>query len=156
MGYLSSWILFGMLVYLGDSALHAAVARSDWLAERSWTFSAAALFLAGFYQFTPLKYHCLDKCRSPFSFITDHWRGRGERAQAFLLGIHHGRFCLGCCWTLMLLMFAVGVGSFGWMLALGVVMAAEKNLVWGRRLSAPLGGLLIGSGLAAAIAGGIQ
>ena len=58
--------------------------------------TAAALLLAGIYQFTPLKYHCLDKCRSPFSFITEHWRGRSERAQAFLLGIHHGRFCLGC------------------------------------------------------------
>jgi predicted metal-binding membrane protein len=33
----------------------------------------------------------------------------------------------------------VGVGSLGWMLLLGAVMAAEKNLPWGRRLSAPLG-----------------
>src|SRR5712692_7623823 len=51
-GYLSTWILFGMLVYLGDSGLHAAVARSAWLADHAWTFTAAALLLAGLYQFT--------------------------------------------------------------------------------------------------------
>jgi predicted metal-binding membrane protein len=146
-GYLSIWTGFGMLVYLGDSALHALVARYAWPADHAWMFTAAALLLAGLYQFTPLKYHCLDKCRSPFSFITEHWRGRGERGQAFLLGIHHGLFCVGCCWTLMLLMFAVGVGNFGWMLVLGALMAIEKNLSWGRRMSAPLGVVLVGWGV---------
>jgi predicted metal-binding membrane protein len=53
------------------------------------------------------------------------------------------RDAVGCCWALMLLMFAVGTGSVGWMLALAAAMAAEKNFSWGRRLSAPLGiGLL--------------
>ena len=43
----------------------------------------------------------------------------------------------------MLLMFVVGTGSVGWMLALGAVMAVEKNAPWGRRLSYPLGGVLL-------------
>ena len=47
-------------------------------------------------------------------------------------------------WALMLLMFVVRMGNVGWMLAIGAVMAAEKNLSWGRRLSAPLGIALIG------------
>jgi predicted metal-binding membrane protein len=55
------------------------------------------------------------------------------------LGAHHGLYCVGCCWALMLPMFAVGMGSVGWMLLLGAVMAVEKNLPCGRRLSAPLG-----------------
>jgi predicted metal-binding membrane protein len=59
----------------------------------------------------------------------------------------HGIFCIGCCWSLMLLMFVVGVGNIGWMLALGIVMAVEKNMPWGRRLSAPLGVILLGWGL---------
>jgi predicted metal-binding membrane protein len=147
-GYLSVWILFGMLIYVGDSVVHEAVARSAWLAAHAWALGAVTLLLAGAYQFTPLKYHCLEKCRSPFSFITQHWRGRAEAAQAFTLGVHHGVFCVGCCWTLMLLMFAVGVGNFGWMLVLGAVMASEKNLSWGRRLSAPLGVVLLAWGLA--------
>jgi predicted metal-binding membrane protein len=48
----------------------------------------------------------------------------------------------------MLLMFAVGVGNFGWMLILGALMAIEKNLPWGRRISALLGVLLLCWGLA--------
>ncbi len=147
-GYLSIWIAFGMLIYLSDSVLHEAVGRSVWLAEHVGALGALTVLLAGVYQFTPLKYHCLEKCRSPFSFITQHWRGRHEAGQAFMLGIHHGLFCVGCCWTLMLLMFAVGVGNFGWMLTLGAVMAIEKNMPWGRRLSAPLGVVLLAWGLA--------
>ncbi len=104
------------------------------------------LILAGVYQFTPLKYYCLDKCRSPMSFILGHWHGYAEAQQAFALGAHHGLFCVGCCWSLMLLMFAVGVGSLGWMLVLSVVMAIEKNMPWGRRLSVPLGVALLAWG----------
>jgi predicted metal-binding membrane protein len=73
-----------------------------------------------------------------------HWRGGQEKAQAFRLGAHHGLFCLGCCWSLMLVMFAVGLGNLGWMLALAAVMGVEKNMPWGRRLSAPLGVFLLG------------
>jgi predicted metal-binding membrane protein len=142
-GYLGVWTLCGGLIHLGDERLHALVHNLPWLAERSWLIGAATLLVAGAYQFTPLKYRCLDRCRSPLSFITEHWRGRQERLQALWLGAHHGLFCVGCCWSLMLLMFAVGVGNLAWMLTLGVIMAAEKNLSWGRRLSAPLGAALL-------------
>jgi predicted metal-binding membrane protein len=53
--------------------------------------------------------------------------------------MHHGVFCVGCCWAIMLLMFVVGTGNVGWMLALGAVMGIEKNATWGRKLSLPLG-----------------
>jgi predicted metal-binding membrane protein len=148
-GYLAVWTLFGVLVYCGDWILHGAVERSTWMEANVVPFiGAGTLVLAGLYQFTPLKYHCLEKCRSPLSFVTEHWRGSRERSQSFLLGAHHGLFCVGCCWSLMLLMFAVGLGSLGWMLMLGVVMAVEKNVSWGRKISAPLGVVLLGWGLA--------
>lgn len=150
-GYLAIWSLFGFLALVGDSAIHAAVEQVSWLDENSWVLGAGVLFTAGVYQFTPLKYVCLDKCRSPLSFITEHWHGTGERTEAFKLGVHHGLFCLGCCWSLMLLMFVVGMGSVGWMLVLGAVMAVERNMPWGRRLSAPLGVLLIASAVAVAM-----
>ena len=66
--------------------------------------------------------------------------------QALLLGVRHGAYCVGCCWALMLLMFAVGTGNVGWMLALGAVMAIEKNMPWGQKLSSPLGVALLGWG----------
>jgi predicted metal-binding membrane protein len=147
-GYLAVWTLFGVLVYCADWILHGAVEQSTWLEANVVPFiGAGTLLMAGLYQFTPLKYHCLEKCRSPLSFVTEHWRGRHERSRSFLLGAHHGLFCVGCCWTLMVLMFAVGAGSLGWMLMLGAVMAVEKNMPWGRRISAPLGVLLLGCGL---------
>lgn len=145
-GYLGIWTLFGGVVYLSDAILHGLVHRFRWLEANAWTLAASTFVLAGVYQFTSLKYQCLDKCRSPLSFVTEHWRGRQEKAQALRLGVHHGLFCVGCCWSLMLLMFAVGSSSLGWMLVLGVVMAVEKNLPWGKRISAPLGVLLIGWG----------
>jgi predicted metal-binding membrane protein len=151
-GYLSMWIVFGVAVHVGDGLLHAAVAQSAWLEAHAWAVGAGLLVLAGLYQFTPLKYACLDQCRSPLSFLTEHWRGRHAGTQAFRLGVHHGLFCIGCCWSLMLLMFAVGMGNLGWMLVLGAVMAIEKNLPWGRRISAPLGVGLLCSGLALGLA----
>jgi predicted metal-binding membrane protein len=138
-GYLGVWTLFGGLLHWADQRLHQAVHALPWLEDRAWAIGAATLLVAGAYQFTPLKHHCLAKCRSPLSFVMAHWRGRRERLHALWLGVHHGLFCIGCCWSLMLLMFAVGIGNLGWMLALSAVMAAEKNLSWGRRLSAPLG-----------------
>jgi predicted metal-binding membrane protein len=108
---------------------------------------AGPLLVAGAFQFSRLKYRCLDKCRAPLSFVVQHWRGGDSRAQALVLGAHHGIFCVGCCWALMLLMFAVGSGNLGWMLALGAVMAIEKNVPWGWKLSKPLGTALIAWGV---------
>lgn len=147
-GYLAVWTAFGLAVHVGDAGIHALVNRSLWLAERSWMIAAATLVVAGLYQFSPLKYRCMEQCQAPLSFILSRWRGRADSRQALRLGLDHGLFCLGCCWALMLLMFAVGEGNFGWMLVLGAVMATEKNLPGGQRLSAPLGVILVGWGAA--------
>ena len=138
-GYVVVWSLFGLAAHVADAGLHATVQQWHWLDDNSQLIAGATVLLAGAYQFSPLKYQCLDKCRSPFSFITEHWHGGGERLSALKLGMHHGVFCVGCCWSLMLVMFAFGVGNVAWMLALGAVMAVEKNASWGRRISAPLG-----------------
>jgi predicted metal-binding membrane protein len=53
----------------------------------------------------------------------------------------------------MLLMFAIGVGNLAWMFGLGVVMAIEKNVRWGRALSAPLGAWLILCGVGVILLG---
>ena len=143
LGYLAAWMAFGLLAHGLDFALHELAAGSLWLTLNGWALGALVLALAGAFQFSALKYRCLDKCRTPLSFVMQRWRGKAERRHAFMLGVEHGLFCVGCCWALMLLMFVVGTGSVGWMLVLGAVMAAEKNLSWGRRLSTPLGVLLI-------------
>jgi predicted metal-binding membrane protein len=142
-GYCLVWVVFGTLAHLGDLAVHTAVARSPWLEDHAWLLTAGAFLAAGIYQFSPLKSFCLKQCRSPYQFIVGHWHGLTPRLDALRLGAHHGLFCVGCCWALMLLMFAVGVGNLAWMLGLGAIMAVEKNTAWGRRLSSPLGVLLL-------------
>lgn len=146
-GYLLTWTVFGVLVYLGSLLLQWLAGASPFLTAHQWIGPPALLLVAGIFQFTPLKYRCLDKCRSPLSFVMGHWQGRRYRWQAFRLGVDHGAFCVGCCWALMLLMFVVGVGSLVWMMVLALVMAIEKNMPWGRRLSMPLGILLVGWGV---------
>jgi predicted metal-binding membrane protein len=142
-GYVSIWMAFGALVHLADMGLHALFAGNAFLTFRGWIVSVIVLGVAGAFQFTTLKYHCLDKCRTPFSFVNEHWQGAAVRRHSFMLGIHHGIFCVGCCWAIMLLMFIVGTGSVGWMLTIGALMAIEKNARWGQRLSAPLGTSLL-------------
>jgi predicted metal-binding membrane protein len=142
-GYLLAWSGFGIAAYLLDWSLHLELDGWVWLAQRPWIPGALVLAVAGVFQFSRLKYHCLEKCRTPLGFVTSHWHGPRPQREAFTLGLAHGMFCVGCCWALMLLMFLVGMGNTAWMLLLGLVMAVEKNHWWGRRLSAPLGGALI-------------
>ena len=146
--YLLTWAVFGAVVYLAYLLLQHLMTSSAWLERHAWAGTPTLLLLAGAFQFSSLKYRCLDKCRSPLSFVLSHWQGRRQRWQAFRLGVEHGLFCVGCCWALMLLMFVVGVGSsLAWMFVLAVIMGVEKNVSWGRRMSAPLGVILIAWGV---------
>jgi predicted metal-binding membrane protein len=150
-GYLAVWGAFGLLAHALDHLLHAVAAESAWLTMNGWIAGAGVLALAGAFQFSALKYHCLDKCRTPLSFVMEHWRGYAQQWHALKLGLRHGAFCVGCCWAIMLVMFVVGTGSVGWMLALGAVMAIEKNMPWGRTLSPWLGAGLLGWGAMIAV-----
>ncbi len=132
-GYLLVWAAFGFAAHLLDTALHLIIRQSTWLEVNGWVLGAIVLATAGAFQFTRLKYRCLDRCRTPFSFITQYWRGRRPKWNAFVLGWHHGAFCVGCCWAIMLLMFVVGTGNVGYMLVLGA-----RSWRWKRTL---LGGV---------------
>ncbi len=151
-GYLVTWSIVGLLLHSADRLIHLAVESIGVLGSHPGLIAAGTVLVAGLYQFAPLKYRCLEECRSPLGFILNRWRGTSERREAFMMGVRHGLFCVGCCWSLMLLMFAVGVGSLVWMFALGLVMAIEKNATWGRGLSRPLGIVLIGAGTTLSIA----
>jgi predicted metal-binding membrane protein len=142
-GYLLVWGAFGLGAWLADRGIHAAVDAVPWLAAHPQLIIAATLLGAGLWQFSPLRDRCLDECRSPLGFVLNRWRGVSERREALLMGIAHGAFCVGCCWSLMLVMFGVGISSLTAMLVLGGVTAIEKNLPQGRRLSRPLGVMLV-------------
>jgi predicted metal-binding membrane protein len=139
--YFAVWTAFAAVALANDAGLHWLVDHWGWLDERQWLIGGTVLVLAGAFQFSPLKDHCLDACRNPMSFLWHHY-GQGMRA-AWSLGIQHGLFCVGCCWALMLLMFAVGVGSVSWMAWLTAVMIVEKTMPWGRRLVPGVGVTLL-------------
>jgi len=141
-GYLGVWLLFGIAARGLDLAAHG-LAGGAALAPHAWLLGAAVIALAGLFELSPLKHLCLDKCRTPMSFVIQHWRGTAHRRRALLLGVHHGAFCVGCCWAIMLMMLVVGMGNVGLMLMLGAIMAIEKNVTWGARMSAPLGAALL-------------
>ena len=151
-GYLSVWIAAGAIAFVLATLFRRLAAGSLWLEVNPWALGSAAFIVAGAFQFSSLKYACLDRCRSPFSFLAEHWSGRDERADALRLGLHHGLFCVGCCWALMLVMIPLGAGNLGWMLALAALMAVEKNTSWGRLVVKPIGVLLILIGIVVAIA----
>ncbi|HTS22058.1 MAG TPA: DUF2182 domain-containing protein [Casimicrobiaceae bacterium] len=149
-GFALVWLGFGVLAHGLDSALHVAAGRFDWLVVHGELIGAAILVGAGAFQFSSLKYRCLERCGTPFAFINQRWHGRSPAREALRIGLDHGALCVACCWALMLVMFVVGMGNLGWMLLLGAAMAAEKSLAWGRRLRTPIGLALIGWGVALA------
>ncbi len=149
-GYGIAWIAYGLGAYFLDSVVRSA--GLEWIAwNRAGPYLAASvLVLAGLYQFSSLKHACLTGCRSPLSFFSRYWRdGDGG---AVVMGFRHGLVCVGCCWALMAVMFAVGAMSFSWMAMLTVMMFAEKMLPHGKKLMAPVGIFLAVMGIWIAVA----
>jgi predicted metal-binding membrane protein len=99
------------------------------------------LAIAAAYQFTPLKRACLRQCRSPLGFMMQTWRGGA--AGAFHLGVRHGTYCLGCCWALMLILFAGGVMNLAVILALTTWVIVEKLAPFGERTTTISGAVLL-------------
>jgi predicted metal-binding membrane protein len=151
-GYLAAWLAFGVAAHAAHALLLAWTRDSRWLWMHGEAIPAVALAIAGAFQFSRLKQRCLDACRSPVPFAVSRWRGQAPAREALRLGVAHGVFCVGCCWALMLLMFGVGLASVAWMLALGAIMAVEKNAPFGRRVGHPLGIVLLAAAAWVALA----
>ena len=136
------WSVFGALAFLGDDALHHLVDATPWLGTHPYVIGGSVLALAGAFQFSDLKEKCLSECRHPGAFLMRYYRSRGPKA-SFAFGVRHGAFCVGCCWALMLLMFAVGVAHLWWMAALTAVMVYEKVGKHGKGATPVIGVVLL-------------
>jgi predicted metal-binding membrane protein len=139
-GYGLVWSAFGLVAFCGDAALHALVASWPWLEAHDWAIAPSVLMAAGAFQFSSLKDACLRACRHPASFLRRHYR-RGAGG-GFALGARHGLFCVGCCWALMLVMFAAGIANLWWMAALTALMVYEKAAPRGTR-AVPVAGIAL-------------
>jgi predicted metal-binding membrane protein len=143
--YLLVWFAFSLVATGLQWLLQAAGWINPMIVSTSATLSGALLLVAGAYQFSPLKRICLAKCRTPMVYLIGEWRG--GMSGAFVMGLRHGLFCLGCCWALMALLFVGGVMNLAWIAALSIAVAIEKLMPQGQRLAALLGLGLIVAGL---------
>jgi predicted metal-binding membrane protein len=150
-GYLLCWGAFSAAA----TALQRLLAHLLWLSPMmepaSRWFAAATLIAAGLYQFTPLKRSCLTQCRAPAVFISRNWRPGIQGA--LRMGMLHGLECVGCCWVLMLLLFAGGVMRLMCIAALTALVLVEKLAPWGERSAQIIGAALIAAGAVAPFIG---
>src|SRR3954470_1429958 len=123
-GYVSIWLVAAFALAALQMLLVRLAVLDPAMATASPLFSGAVFVGAGLYQFSALKHACVTRCQHPFRFFFANWTA--DPRGVFRLGFHQGLYCLGCCWAMMLLMFAVGVMNVIWMAALGAIMAVEK------------------------------
>ena len=143
-GYIVMWTVFSFFVTVAQWQLDKALLLSPMMGTNSPKIGAAILIAAGIYQWLPVKNSCLEHCRSPFHFISSHWRPGSTGA--FLMGISHGTFCIGCCWALMLLLFVGGVMNILWIATITVFVLLEKVLPLGAQGGKLTGALMILTG----------
>ena len=141
-GYVLVWSVFSVAATLLQRLQSRLLLLTPMMESARPSATAAFLLIAGAYQLTPLKWACLKTCRSPLSLIMQRWR-RGSSA-AFRMGVEHGLYCLGCCWALMLLLFAGGVMNLTVIAALTGLVLVEKVTPFGRQVARVSGLVLIG------------
>ncbi len=144
-GYFLVWLGFGAIAFAAGAALAEAAMRWERVSRAVPPATGVALIAAGVYQLTPWKLACLRHCRSPVSFLSYH-AGGGLRAAAGL-GLHHGTFCAGCCWGLMLIQLVLGSMNVALMVAVAVIIALEKLLPRGELVAKAAGVVAVAGGL---------
>ena len=145
LGYLAIWTVFSVGATTLQWALGEAALMSPLMRTSSTGLAAALLIGAGLYQWTPLKQACLRRCRSPLDFVLSFWR---EGAWgAFAMGVRHALYCVGCCWALMLLLFAGGVMSLAWIGGLAAFVLVEKTAPGGHWIGRAAGVALVAWGV---------
>jgi len=130
-GYLLAWAAFGLAAYWTIVHLAALIARSP---QSAGWIGAGIFMFAALYQVSPLKRACLLHCRSPFAALM-HYAGFPERGRDVLVGVHHGAYCVGCCWGLMALLLAAGVMNVPAMAVVAALIFLEKRWSRGERLA---------------------
>ena len=144
-GYLLAWFGYAIGAALLQVALRGATLM-DSTADTVVPWMGAVIFLvAGLYQFAPLKRACLTHCRTPLGYFLTRWRN--GPVGAVRMGLHHGLFCVGCCWALMTTAFAVGMMNAWWMAALTVLSLVEQIAPRGQAARRLLGGAFLVAGI---------
>lgn len=145
LGNVVVWVSFGFVASLLQFVLHNLSVISDQLKLINPFASGIVLVAAGIYQFSTVKDVCLNNCQSPLSFVLGFWKE--GKTGAFLMGIRHGIYCMGCCWVLMALLFVAGIMNLLWIGIIALFVFFEK-MMKSKRLSRAAGILLVLAGIA--------
>lgn len=143
--YLVLWTAFSGLATGVQWAFQSMGWLSPMIVSLSPLLNATLLLIAGAFQFSPLKRACLRVCRSPFGFLISDWRD--GLWGAWLMGIRHGLYCLGCCWAMMALLFVGGVMNILWIAAIAGLVAVEKLAPKGEAVARALGAIMVAAGI---------
>lgn len=138
-GYLFAWATFGVGVY---AVLVVAGNLAEGMPVDARWAGAGIFAVAGVYQLTPLKGACLSHCRTPVGSLFHYASYKGP-ARDLRVGIHHGLYCVGCCWGLMIVLVAVGAMNVPAMVSLAGVILIEKVWRYGPVFSRSVGVLLL-------------
>jgi len=144
-GYLLIWAVFSVIATALQWGLETrGLISATMMTINSKLFAGTIFLCAGLYQFSTLKNACLKHCRSPAYFLSEN--RRSGPYGAFIMGAHHGVYCLGCCWALMALLFVGGVMNLYWIVGLALYVLIEKTLPFGKIISKVTGVILIVTG----------
>src|SRR6266571_6742553 len=148
-GYFVVWTFVGAIAYACGLFLARVAMESELVSRLVPLASGVALIAGGAWQFTPWKFACLKHCRDPIHLLTRHLEGGLHGG--FTFGAHHGAYCAGCCWGLMLMLLALGVMNLAAMIIIAALIAAEKLLAKGEAVARIVGsiGIIAGFYLAA-------
>ncbi len=151
LGYLAVWSAFSLLATLAQWGLLELRLVSPMMVSATPRLAGGCLVIAGVFQLTPLKRKCLSKCGSPLGFLLTEWRE--GNVGAWIMGLRHGAYCVGCCWALMALLFVFGVMNVLWIAALSIYVMLEKMVPQARWLAFAQGAALLGWGVVVATMG---
>lgn len=146
LGYVAIWAIFSSFLLFSHLHLEERVLATSLGGTKPYsTFFPWVLIGVGVYQLTPIKNACLKHCRTPLHYFLVQWKN-GPRG-AFLMGMYHGVFCLGCCWALMIAMFSLGLMNLVWMILFTLIVSIENLLPQGEFFARLVGVVMLTWGL---------
>jgi predicted metal-binding membrane protein len=149
-GYIGVWSGFSAGATVMQWTLHRLALLAPIELTATPILGGVLLVSAGVYQWMPYKQACLVRC-SPMAFLLQEWRE--GNSGAFLMGLRHGAFCVGCCAALMLLLFVAGVMNLLWIAILAAAVFMEKLVGPRPRLNSAMALLLVLAGIGLSLEG---
>jgi len=125
-GYFLVWVAFSLIATLVQWALERTGLLNATMAFTSNVPGGFMFVAAGLYQWTRLHDVCLSQCQMPFVFLMRHGGFHRDAPGCVILGLRHGAYCVGCCWTLMALLLVGGVMNVVWIALLALLVFLER------------------------------